>query len=137
MFNIGPFLSIAEDTDDTPTPAPSTPPAPKLEDLSESDRAIQERITKLNAILGGATTINLHLQFLIRNNKADLMILKNIKEAVRNSVCHTATVMANSFMHSGTTSDQFLRDNLEWLSRATNWAKFTGDIVLLFCLLST
>ena len=54
------------------------------------------------------------------------MILKNIKEAVRNSVCHTATVIANSFMHSGTTSDQFLRDNLEWLARATNWAKFTG-----------
>lgn len=29
-------------------------------------------------------------------------------------------------MHCGTTSDQFLRDNLEWLARATNWAKFTA-----------
>ncbi len=55
------------------------------------------------------------------------MILKNIKEVVRNSVCHTATVIANSFMHAGTTSDQFLRDNLEWLARATNWSKFTGE----------
>jgi 26S proteasome regulatory subunit N2 len=33
-------------------------------------------------------------------------------------------------MHSGTTSDTFLRDNLEWLSRATNWAKFTATASL-------
>ncbi|PKU29259.1 hypothetical protein llap_20437 [Limosa lapponica baueri] len=51
-------------------------------------------------------------------------------DAVRNSVCHTATVIANSFMHCGTTSDQFLRDNLEWLARATNWAKFTATASL-------
>lgn len=29
-------------------------------------------------------------------------------------------------MSSGTTSDQFFRDNLDWLARATNWAKFTA-----------
>lgn len=33
----------------------------------------------------------------------------SLQDAVRNSVCHTATVIANSFMHTGTTSDQFLR----------------------------
>lgn len=32
-------------------------------------------------------------------------------------------------MHCGTTSDQF-RDNLEWLARATNWAKFTATASL-------
>ena len=30
----------------------------------------------------------------------------------------------------GTTSDRFLRENLEWLSRATNWAKFTATASL-------
>ena len=29
-------------------------------------------------------------------------------------------------MHCGTTVDTFLRENLEWLSRATNWAKFSA-----------
>lgn len=38
-----------------------------------------------------------------------MLILKNTKEAIRVSVCHTATVIANGFMHAGTTSDQFLR----------------------------
>lgn len=29
-------------------------------------------------------------------------------------------------MHCGTTIDTFLRENLDWLSRATNWAKFNA-----------
>ena len=33
-------------------------------------------------------------------------------------------------MHSGTTSDIFLRENLEWLGVATNWAKFTATAAL-------
>ncbi|PVD18462.1 hypothetical protein C0Q70_21011 [Pomacea canaliculata] len=85
---------------------------------------------RLLTILGGETTIFLHLQFLIKSNKTDMLILKNTKDAVRNSVCHSSTVIANAFMHYGTTSDQFLRDNLEWLSRATNWAKFTATASL-------
>ncbi|CAG2241659.1 PSMD1 [Mytilus edulis] len=98
--------------------------------LSEEDKKIQERMKKLQTILGGDLTIGHNLQFLIRNNKTDMLILKNTKDAVRNSVCHSATVMANSFMHCGTTCDQFLRDNLEWLARATNWAKFTATASL-------
>ncbi|ESO95352.1 hypothetical protein LOTGIDRAFT_206376 [Lottia gigantea] len=106
-------------------------PAPiKEENLSESDKKLQDRLVKLHTILGGETTIYLHLQFLVKNNKTDSLILKNTKDAVRNSICHSATVIANSFMNCGTTSDQFLRDNLEWLSRATNWAKFTATASL-------
>lgn len=59
--------------------------------------------------MGGEISIDLHLQFLIRSNHTDMLILKNTKDAIRVSICHTATVIANAFMHSGTTSDQFLR----------------------------
>jgi 26S proteasome regulatory subunit N2 len=34
--------------------------------------------------------------------------------------------MAHALMHLGTTVDVFLRENLEWLGKATNWAKFTA-----------
>jgi hypothetical protein len=98
----------------------------KRENLNKEDCKRQERLEKLATILGGEVTIELQLQFLIRNSNTDMLILKHTKDAVRNSVCHTATVIANSIMHSGTTSDQFLRDNLEWLARAVNWAKFTA-----------
>eukprot|EP00795_Rhopilema_esculentum_P016345 gene16345-7737_t len=103
---------------------------PTKKDLTDDEKILQERIEKLITILGGECTIQLHLEFLIRNNHADLLILKNTKDAIRNSVCHTATVIANAFMHSGTTSDAFLRNNLEWLSRATNWAKFSATASL-------
>ena len=48
----------------------------------------------------------------------------------RNSITHNATVIANGLMHFGTTSDVFLRENLEWLKRASNWAKFSATASL-------
>eukprot|EP00096_Caligus_rogercresseyi_P009928 TRINITY_DN3477_c0_g1_i4.p1 TRINITY_DN3477_c0_g1~~TRINITY_DN3477_c0_g1_i4.p1 ORF type:complete len:967 (+),score=385.28 TRINITY_DN3477_c0_g1_i4:94-2994(+) len=88
------------------------------------------RTDKLISILSGSKTIYLHLQFLIRNDHSDLLILKQTKDAVRVSICHTATVIANGLMHCGTTHDSFLRDNLDWLSRATNWAKLSATASL-------
>ena len=77
---------------------------------SESDKEHQQRLEKLSTILKGEISIHLHLQFLIRNNHTDMQILKITKEAViRLTTCHNATVIANAFMHTGTTSDTFLR----------------------------
>lgn len=121
--------TMSMDTDES-TASTSTKEKEPTKPLTEAEKTLQDRLTKLVAILGGETTIDLHLQFLIRNNKTDMLILKNTKDAVRNSVCHSATVIANAFTHTGTTCDQFLRDNLEWLSRATNWAKFTATASL-------
>lgn len=76
---------------------------------TEDEKVFQTRIQHLSKILSGEVSIDLHLQFLIRSNHTDMLILKNTKDAIRVSICHTATVIANAFMHSGTTSDQFLR----------------------------
>ncbi|KYQ53491.1 26S proteasome non-ATPase regulatory subunit 1, partial [Trachymyrmex zeteki] len=43
---------------------------------------------------------------------ADILILKNTKDAICISICYTATVIASAFMHSRTTSDQFLSMHL-------------------------
>ena len=48
----------------------------------------------------------------------------------RNSIYHTALTLQNAFMHSGTTSNLFLRDNLEWLGMASNWSKFSATAAL-------
>ncbi|XP_076384985.1 regulatory particle non-ATPase 2 [Megachile rotundata] len=112
------------------TPAPEEKSQRSVESLNAEEREQQERVDALSSILGGEISIDLHLQFLIRSNHTDMLILKNTKDAIRVSICHTATVIANAYMHSGTTSDQFLRDNLEWLARATNWAKLTATASL-------
>lgn len=92
----------------------------------------KERLKHLKDILSGKTPIGLYLEFLYRHNHSDLQILKNIKSAVdaRVSVLHSATILTNAYMHAGTTIDTFLRENLDWLSRATNWAKFSATASL-------
>ncbi|XP_062109118.1 26S proteasome non-ATPase regulatory subunit 1 homolog A [Humulus lupulus] len=99
-----------------------------LREADPSEVTYSERFTKIKGILSGETSIQLTLQFLYSHNKSDLLILKTIKQSVemRNSVCHSATIYANAIMHAGTTVDTFLRENLDWLSRATNWAKFSA-----------
>ncbi|KAF2288874.1 hypothetical protein GH714_022515 [Hevea brasiliensis] len=99
-----------------------------VQETDPNDAIYAERLTKIKGILSGETSIQLTLQFLYSHNKSDLLILKTIKQSVemRNSVCHSATIYANAIMHAGTTVDTFLRENLDWLSRATNWAKFSA-----------
>lgn len=103
--------SSAMDTDATPSAASTK----------------ESRVKTLRRILTNEPTIELFLQFLYRNNHSDLNILKAIKAAFepRHSILHTGTILANALMHSGTTRDTFLRENLEWLGKATNWAKFS------------
>ncbi|KAK4717092.1 hypothetical protein R3W88_015430 [Solanum pinnatisectum] len=111
---------------------------PLIETRVDPKEAIYaERLGKIKGILSGETSIKLTLQFLYSHNKSDLLILKTIKQSVemRNSVCHSATIYANAIMHAGTTVDTFLRENLDWLSRATNWAKFsaTAGLGVIHC----
>ncbi|KAG0327315.1 proteasome regulatory particle base subunit [Dissophora globulifera] len=99
---------------------------------SESAEAQQLKYDKVKSILSGKETIKLELEFLCRNNNTDMLILKNSKTVLdaRLSVYHSAVTFANAFMNAGTTSDDFLRQNLEWLSRATNWSKFSATAAL-------
>ena len=46
---------------------------------SHDEKQLQERIEKILNILSGEITIGVHMQFLIKNNHADLLILKQIK----------------------------------------------------------
>ncbi|KAJ3693473.1 hypothetical protein LUZ60_008953 [Juncus effusus] len=103
-------------------------PTESAAELDPQEVLQAERFNKIKGILSGETSIQLTLQFLYSHNRSDLLILKTIKQSVemRNSVCHSATICANALMHAGTTVDTFLRENLEWLSRATNWAKFSA-----------
>ncbi|KAF9244603.1 26S proteasome regulatory complex non-ATPase subcomplex Rpn2 Psmd1 subunit [Melanogaster broomeanus] len=100
--------------------------------LPEGKEGTKEIFDKLRHILGGQESVKLYLEFLKRTNKVDMLILKNSKDSLepRSSIYHTALTFQNAFMHAGTTSDVFLRENLEWLGMATNWAKFSATAAL-------
>jgi len=63
---------------------------------------------------------------LIQFLRPDLLIVLQDALDPRSSVYHVALTLQNAFMHAGTTSDVFLRDNLEWLGLANNWSKFSA-----------
>ena len=97
------------------------------EEKEELPKEIQERLERLVKILDGRTTMELHLSFLCANNKTDLLILKKMKDSFqRNTVLHNAVVVAHAYMNSGTTQHTFLRNNEQWLTKATNWARFSA-----------
>lgn len=83
-------------------------------------------------ILSGGFTAELSLSFLYKNSNADTLIMTNLKKAldertmVRNSVLHNCAVTAHGYLNAGTTNDVFLRDNLDWMKKASNWAKFSA-----------
>lgn len=90
--------------------------------------AYEERVAKLKRILLGGFDVDLLLNFLFKQSQTDPNILKHIKGAIegRSNILHNSTVVAHAYLNGGTTRDQFLRENLEWLGKASNWAKFTA-----------
>ena len=96
---------------------------------SEHEKVAFESI---KCILRGTKSIELNLEFLYRSSRTDKAILNKIRDSLeaRNSIFHTAVTFANGFMNAGTTIDSFLREDLDWLSKAVNWSKFTATAAL-------
>jgi len=114
------LTSTAMDTD--------SPSAEELSEITFWAELLLTKYLRLKSILLGSTMIPKYLDFLYRNSHSDLLILKKIKDGIseRNSVLNNSLICCNALMHCGTTIDQFLRDNLEWMSRAAHWCKFTA-----------
>ena len=93
-----------------------------------------KRLCSLREILSEGISTAMYLDFLYRNNKTDALGLKHLKQAVEQgrkiSVLHNASIVAHGYMQAGTSVDSFLRNNLEWLGRASNWAKFSATASL-------
>jgi len=109
-------------------PKVSAAPGTSVESLPETDK----RVVKLCAILSGIVFSAYALEFLYTENHSDMYIMKSMKSTLdnRSSLNHSALIFANSVAHAGTTVDTFLRDNLDWLARASSWSKFSATACL-------
>ena len=92
--------------------------------LSEDQK---KSFSNIREILTGTKSLELNLEFLFRSNKSDRQVLHKLKNSLeaRNSIFHSAVTFANAFTNSGTASDWFVRENLDWLNKAVNWSKFS------------
>lgn len=95
---------------------------------SATTAVVQDRLGKIMRILTEGFDVDLYLNFLFRRSHTDTSILRAIKAGTegRSAILHNATVVTHAYMNSGTTMDNFLRDNLDWLGKANNWSKFTA-----------
>ena len=122
----------ADNADAEPEPDIPGPASPNFlrrqSSVVVSEDIFKARIAKLMHVLMEGFDVDLLLNFLSKHSHADVQILADIKTATegRTNVLHNATVISHAYMNSGTTQDSFLRDNLEWLGKANNWAKFTA-----------
>jgi len=97
---------------------------------------VWDRYNKANRVLTGGFACELALSFLHKNSNSDRLIMENLKKALeergvgRNSVLHNCAVLTHSYLNAGTTDDSFLRDHLEWMKKASNWAKFSATASL-------
>lgn len=111
-------------------------PSSSIENPAEKPQPIspdaQKAFDSIREILSGTKTIQLNLEFLYRNNHADVAILNKLKDSLeaRNSIFHTAVTLSCGFMNAGTMNANFFRDNLDWLGKAVNWSKFTATAAL-------
>eukprot|EP00826_Nyctotherus_ovalis_P060137 TRINITY_DN8413_c0_g1_i2.p1 TRINITY_DN8413_c0_g1~~TRINITY_DN8413_c0_g1_i2.p1 ORF type:complete len:948 (-),score=375.69 TRINITY_DN8413_c0_g1_i2:1130-3973(-) len=99
----------------------------KARELAESDPEKKKEITRLVEVITGKYTHELYMQFLSKNNKTDSLIVTDIKESIPQTVSalQEACIWCNGIMNACTTDDSFLKNNLDWISKTSNWAKFS------------
>jgi len=90
----------------------------------------------LRVLVGGFSS-ELALSLLHKNSNADRLVMETLKKSLeergsggRNSILHNTSVMTHSYLYAGTTNDSFLRDYLDWMKKASNWAKFSATASL-------
>lgn len=88
--------------------------------------------TQLLTILSGVPTCDMQTTFLLNNKNIDIGLLNKTKSSLdgKISLFHTAVSVSNGFMHAGTADNSFIKNNLPWLGKAQNWAKFTATASL-------
>ena len=96
-----------------------------------SDPAVAERLGQLRGILLGSTLAELNLKFLQENNqhkRDNFLMLKRLKKATEkgNNTLHHALVVTHAMFNCGTGNHEFLRENIDWMFKAKNWAQFSA-----------
>jgi len=95
------------------------------------------RWSQVSRVLTGGFSSELALSFLHKQSQADRLIMENLKKSLeergsggRSSLLHNSAVMTHAYLYAGTTNDSFLRDYLDWMKKASNWAKFSATASL-------
>lgn len=97
-------------------------------EMSTYDAEKDEHFQLLLLILTGHKKLDLNLEFLFKSNRTDLLLVDKCRksfDSAKNSVLHTGHILMHAICQAGTTSDVYLRKNLDWMGKSVMWAKFS------------
>jgi len=121
-----------------PPPADNNEVSNDTSSNSNSSRTdeIWDRFSKSKRVLIGGFSSELSLSFLHKQSDSDPRLMPQVKKSLeerggsRNSVLHHCAIITHAYLNAGTTNDSFLRDHLDWMRKASNWAKFSATASL-------
>jgi 26S proteasome regulatory subunit N2 len=99
-----------------------------VKNIGKEQNIDDNKLNQLTSILEGTVQNRILDYTLSKLNKSDPAIMKGLVKSAEKggSIVHLAVILANSLMNSQTKNDTFLKDNIEWCAKATNWARFTA-----------
>ena len=98
----------------------------QIKKINEEKKVDENKINQLLKILSGEISRSLILTTLSHRNQLNDKLLKGLVDstAKAGSVVHLGIIFLNSLLNSHTGNDKFLKENLNWVSKASNWARF-------------
>ena len=91
-----------------------------------------EKFENIEKILTGEISREIILKTLKKNNHFDLKAQEELMKSVEKggSIENLGVILTNSFSNSHTGNDEFIKKNMAFVTKATNWARFVATASL-------
>ena len=91
-----------------------------------------DKIDNIDKILTGEISREIILKTLKKNNHFDLKYQEELMKSVEKggSIENLGVILTNSFSNSHTGNDEFIKKNMPFVTKATNWARFVATASL-------
>ena len=99
---------------------------------TEKKLGLEDKIKNVDDILTGEISRNIILKTLKKYNHFDLKAMEDIMKLVEKGTAleNLGVILTNSFCNSHTGNEEFIKKHMDFVTKATNWARFVATASL-------
>ena len=99
---------------------------------AEKKLGLEDKIKNIDDILTGEISRNIILKTLKKYNHFDLKAMEDIMKLVEKGTAleNLGVILTNSFCNSHTGNEEFIKKHMDFVTKATNWARFVATASL-------
>ncbi len=99
---------------------------------AEKKLGLEDKIKNVDDILTGEISRNIILKTLKKYNHFDLKAMEDIMKLVEKGTAleNLGVILTNSFCNSHTGNEEFIKKHMDFVTKATNWARFVATASL-------